>query len=237
MNKIDGIILAGGRGTRLKSIISQVPKPLALVNGKPLLDILLSQLNKYYYIRKVVIAVGYMSEKITDRYKDCSDYNFKITFSVEKKLLGTGGAIKKAIKHTRSGDIIVLNGDSYVEVNIEDLIRTHRNNNADITIVLKEVNNTSRYGKVEIDTEKKIICFQEKKTTDGPGLINAGIYLMKRALFDDIKEYNVISLEKELLPKFVENNAYGYVVHGKFIDIGSPESYKIADTYLKEIVE
>lgn len=232
---IDAILLAGGMGTRLKPIISDIPKPLAIINEKPFLDILLSQLNRCDFICKVIIAVGYMSKKIIDRYKDCNDYSFVITFSVEEKLLGTGGAIKKAINYTQSGDIIVLNGDSYVEVNIEDMFKVHKDSNAYITIVLKEVSNVCRYGKVLIGDRKRIVSFEEKGGVKGPGLINAGMYIIKRVLFDDIKENYILSLEEELLPRFIKSNAYGYITHGKFIDIGIPETYKAANEYLKGI--
>lgn len=239
MEKIDAIILAGGEGKRLRSIVNEIPKPLATVGGKPFLDILIEQLSEFNYINSVVLAVGYKAEKIIERYKDCSKYNFNITFSIEEELLGTGGAIKKAIKHTKTKDILVLNGDSYTEVNIKDLIITHRNNEAKITIVLLEVEDVSRYGSVRVNSQNRILSFEEKKEYTGPGLINAGIYLIQKNIFSDIEENKVISFEKEVLPIFIrnfKNNIYGYIVKGEFIDIGIPETYKIASKYLKKRV-
>lgn len=236
MKKIDAIILTGGEGKRLRSIVNEIPKPLAVVGGKPFLDILLEQLNEFSCINSVVLAVGYKAEKIIEKHKDCSKYNFNIVFSVEEKLLGTGGAIKKAIKYTKTKDILVLNGDSYTEFNIEDLIVTHRGNKAKITIVLFNVEDVSRYGSVRVNGENRILSFEEKKGNIGHGLINTGIYLMQKDIFSDIEEDNVVSLEKELLPIFIRNlegNIYGYIVKGKFIDIGIPETYKIASEYLK----
>jgi len=230
---MDAIILAGGKGTRLSGVVNNVPKPLALVNGRPFLDVLLSQLNSFSFIKNVVLAIGYKSKMIIDRYKDCQDYNFKIIFSIEDKLLGTGGAIKNALALTDTDDVLILNGDSYVEVAIEDLLKFHKNNNALLTIVLKEVDNADRYGSIEIDDKKRIISFKEKSSAKKSALINAGVYILKRTLLNSIEDVREISFEKEILPELIKNNVYGYVVKGKFIDIGVPESYRIAGEYLK----
>lgn len=231
---MDAIILAGGKGTRLNGIISDVPKPLAPINGKPFLDILLTQLNRFACIKKVVLAVGYKSEMIVNRYKNSPVYNFRILFSEEKDLLGTGGAIKKAIALTNTDDVIALNGDSFIEIDIEDLIQFHRINNSSLTVVLKEVNNIGRYGSIELDSKRRILNFREKSGAAGKGLINAGVYVIKRTLFDTIEEDKKLSVEKEIMPALIRQNAYGYVVKGRFIDIGTPESYRAASEYFKE---
>jgi D-glycero-alpha-D-manno-heptose 1-phosphate guanylyltransferase len=236
MEKINAIILAGGLGTRLREMVSDLPKVLAPINGSPFLDLLLSFLSKSEHVNKVILAVGYMSDKIIERYRGCNKYGFEIFFSVEKELLGTGGAIKKALKFSNSDIVLVLNGDSYIEVNIEDLIMTHKINNANLTIVLKEVKNANRYGSVKLDENGRIICFEEKKVESGSVYINAGMYLLKKELFDNIEENKVLSLEKDLFPMFVKEAVYGYISHGKFIDIGIPETYKISDEYLKEVL-
>lgn len=235
MEKLDAIILAGGKGTRLRSVVSDIPKPLAPINGKPFLDILLSQLDGSGCANKVVLAVGYKSEIVIDRYKDCKEYKFKILFSLEKELLGTGGAIKKAMQLTKSEDVLVLNGDSYAEVDIRDAIKYHIENNASMTVVLKEVDNVGRFGSVKLDGENRITAFEEKKDTVNPGLINAGIYLMKRKLFDNVQEDKVVSLEREILPELINKGIYGYIAGGKFIDIGIPETYMSSGEYLREV--
>jgi len=232
--KIDAIILAGGKGTRLRSVVSDLPKPMAPINGKPFLDILLSQLNNAGCIKNVILAVGYKAEAIINRYRNCSDYNFNIVFSVEKELLGTGGAIKKALAAVETENVLVLNGDSYVAVNIRALIMDHIDNNSSITLVLNEVEHADRYGIVSVGRDRRILSFEEKQTGRS-GLINTGIYLFKRSLFDDIDGNRFISFEREILPKLVNDNSRGFITDGIFIDIGLPESYRIADEYLKEI--
>jgi D-glycero-alpha-D-manno-heptose 1-phosphate guanylyltransferase len=236
MEKLDAIILAGGRGTRLREIISDLPKVLAPVNNRPFLDIILSFLNKCGCVRRVVIAVGYLADKVTKEYADRHEYGFEILFSEEKELSGTGGAIREALRYTETDDVLALNGDSYVDVNIADFIETHRKKHAAMTIVLTEIENTSRYGRVKLNSEQRIISFEEKIPGEGGEYVNAGMYLFNRELIYSIQENKIISLEKELLPTFLEKGVYGYITHGKFMDIGVPEMYKMAQTYFQEIL-
>jgi D-glycero-alpha-D-manno-heptose 1-phosphate guanylyltransferase len=231
---IDAIILAGGKGTRLNTILPDVPKPMAPINGKPFLDILLSQLNKYPNIKHVILAVGYKSDVIKDRYANSVTYNFKILFSEETTPLGTGGAMKKALSLTYTDNILVLNGDSYIDADIGKLIDCHTSSDTAITIVLKEIVDTGRYGSVTINSQNKILSFEEKKESSGIGLINAGIYLIRRNLLDIIEEDCEISFEREVLPALTRGNAYGYITSGKFIDIGIPETYRAAQQYLSD---
>ncbi|MFC1533914.1 nucleotidyltransferase family protein [Thermodesulfobacteriota bacterium] len=231
---IDSIILAGGRGKRLRRVIKDLPKPLAQIGDKPFLDILLDILDKCPLIKRVVLAVSYRSEMIISRYKD-NTYSFKIDFSIEKDPLGTGGAVKKALSLTTTSDIIVLNGDTFTEINYQKLIDAHRTRNSKATIVLHKSDDTIRYGCVEIDSNLKIIGFKEKAEIVGPGYINAGIYVFQKSLFDVIPQEKVLSLETDIIPYFIKGDAYAYITEGKFIDIGIPESYFRAIDYLRGI--
>jgi NDP-sugar pyrophosphorylase family protein len=236
MEKIDAIILAGGKGKRLRSVVRGIPKPMAKVCGKPFLDILLLQLSRSGLIGKAVIAAGYKAREIIKRYSRQASYNFDITFCVEKKLLGTAGAIKKAIHFTRSRDVLVMNGDSYAEIDFKKLMAFHIKNRAKMTIALRKARDTSRYGNVGIDSDSRVVSFDEKKRTNRQNLVNAGVYLVKKNIFDGIKENEILSLENEAMPLFLrkfKNRIYGYKIRGKFIDIGTPESYLTADRYLK----
>ncbi len=232
---MDTIILAGGRGTRLKSVISDLPKSLAPVNGIPFLDILLTHLNLCPRIQKVILAVGYRGEIIVNRYKKDTRYDFMIRFSEEIQLLGTGGAVKKALSQAETDVVIVQNGDTFVEIDYQDLIETHLRSNSPLTIVLIKVSDTSRYGAVEIDCNLKILAFREKSDCGGPGYINAGLYIFRRKMFDNVPDHKTLSLEKDLLPNMIKPCAYGYITGGRFIDIGIPETYQYAEQYLKEV--
>ncbi len=236
MRKTDAIILAGGLGTRLGGVVRDLPKVLLPVNGKPFLDILLNRLNRSGLVGKVILAVGYMAEKIIDYYNDSGTFNFNIVFSVEKELLGTGGAIKKAMMYSGSDDVFVFNGDSYVDVDLEDMFAAHTAKNAAMTLVVKEVPDAGRYGRVLMDSSGRVTSFEEKKDDLQGGYVNAGTYLLRRGLFDGVEGEKVISLEKELLPSFLGEAVYGFVSHGKFIDIGIPETYFLSGEYLKEII-
>lgn len=230
---MDAIILAGGKGTRLKSVINNVPKPLAPVNGIPFLDVLLHQLDKSNCVEKVILAVGYKAEQIIENYENCSKYRFEIIFSIEKEALGTGGAIKMAIANTNSDSFLVLNGDSYTDVNISKLIHTHNVSKASMTMVLREVENANRYGSVLLDENQRIIKFEEKINDSNPGLINAGIYVINKELFNEISVEKSISMELEIIPDILERaSIFGYISQGKFVDIGIPETYKNSGKYL-----
>jgi D-glycero-alpha-D-manno-heptose 1-phosphate guanylyltransferase len=230
--KIDAIILAGGLGTRLKAVASDLPKVLLPVNGKPFLDIILDRLSRIGKIRRVILAVGYMADKIIQRYKDSRSFCFGIDFSVETELLGTGGAVKKALGYVKTDDVLVLNGDSYVDVDVEELYSAHMSKNAAMTIVLKEMPDAGRYGSVLVDADGRVTSFEEKKDGVSGGYINAGVYLFKRNLFDSVDSERVLSLERDLLPLFLRDAVYGFVTQGKFIDIGIPEAYRMVGEYL-----
>jgi len=238
MEAIDVIILAGGEGKRLRSIVGDFPKPLAEVGGRPFLDILLDQLKKSNCVQRLVLAVGYKAEKIIARYENSFVYNFDILFSIEEKLLGTAGAIKKAMGYITTDTFLAMNGDSYTEFDLTSLIKAHIAHSAKLTVVLVKVQDASRYGSVKIDAQNKITSFEEKKQINEPGLINSGIYMMQKDIFRGIEENGVISMEKELLPtliKRMKGSIYGYIADGKFIDIGVPQTYRTASKYLENI--
>jgi D-glycero-alpha-D-manno-heptose 1-phosphate guanylyltransferase len=234
LDTIDAIILAGGLGTRLRETVRDVPKSLAPVDGKPFLDIILKTLRSSGNIKKVVIAVGYMAEKIIKRYHKGENFGLEIEFSIEKELLGTGGGVKKALAYCDSTDVLVLNGDSYVDISIPDFLTFHKQHNSLLSMALKEVENANRYGRVNISKDSSILSFEEKLPRQESGFINAGMYLFNKELFNDVEEKKVLSLERDLLPNMIKKRSFGFVCHGKFIDIGTTESFGIASEYLKK---
>jgi NDP-sugar pyrophosphorylase family protein len=234
--KCDCIILAGGLGTRLRDVIRDRPKALAPVNDRPFLDIILDNLSRSDVVRHVVLAVGHMAEQIVEEYGRGRNYPFDIRFSIEEKLLGTGGGIKKALSLTTTDRVLVLNGDTFVEVNLDELIRFHSEIGAALTMTVVEVDNASRFGRIILDKMGRLVSFQEKCPDGERGYINAGVYLFERSLFDGISMDSPISLERELLPQFIKKGVYGFVTKGKFVDIGTPESYSTANYYFKKIV-
>lgn len=235
MEKVDAIILAGGLGTRLRGVLTGIPKALAPINNRPFLDIILSFLNRWDFIGRVVIAVGHMAEKILNEYEGKASYNYEILFSVEEKLLGTGGGIKKALQSTNTDTVLALNGDSYIDVDMGNLLGFHKGHDSDLTIVLKEMKDSDRYGLVRLDADGRIISFEEKRPERRSGYINAGVYAFKRELFDGVREDETVSIEEELFPSFLKKSVYGYVSRGMFIDIGVPETYEMAADFFKGV--
>jgi len=238
---MDTIILVGGKGTRLRDTIGKdIPKPLAKINGTPFLDLLINQLEKYENIKNIILAVGYKKEKIIDRYKDKKN----ILFSEEKTPLGTGGAMKKALILAKSNEVLVLNGDTYLEFNPRDLLKTHIEKKADITVGYRFEKDTSRYGSLTIDKKtKKILKFNEKQTfeklKDHSGFINSGVYVINKNIFDNFKNmldqnsFDKFSIELDFFPKAVfTKKIFGFEIKTSFIDIGIASSYHRAQTIL-----
>ncbi|MGZ3861676.1 MAG: nucleotidyltransferase family protein [Bacteroidia bacterium] len=230
----EAIILAGGFGTRLREVVADVPKPIAPVNQKPFLDYILNYL-KFYGIEKVVLSVGYLSEKITEQYG--GDFNgIKITYCVETQPLGTGGGIRMAMKHCTSSKVLVLNGDSFFDVNLRSFHNHHEDSVADCSLALRNVDNASRYGTIKLGEMDIITSFHEKSGAKAPGLINAGVYILGREAFlEETNGQTVFSIEKDFFEKKLDKlSIYGFTYQGYFIDIGIPEDYRKAQNDFKE---
>lgn len=229
---MEAIILAGGIGKRLRSVVGDVPKPMALVSKRPFLEVLMD----FWIaqgIKRFVLAIGYKHELI-ERYFGRSYKGVAIDYSIELTLLGTGGGFLNTVKTVRDlgNSFLVLNGDTYFEVSLDMLSRFHTETKSDWTIALKMGAKENRYGTVELDSSSRIMAFREKIDSPRAGLINGGVYMVNRAAIEDFS-YDMsrsLSLEEELLPVFVEKKKrlFGFPSNGKFIDIGIPEDYKRA---------
>jgi len=224
---VEAIVLAGGLGTRLRTVISEIPKPMAPIDEKPFLEYILKYLSNNG-IKKIILSVGYKWEVIKEyfgeKYKD-----IELVYNIEKEQLGTGGAIKDSLKLTNRDEIYVLNGDTFFDI---DLSKMKIEDNL-VEIALKEMKDFDRYGVVEIDENKYIKNFKEK-TYYKHGLINGGIYLLKREIFDDFNLPKKFSFEKFLEDNFQNLKAKGKVFNNYFIDIGIPEDYEKAKRYFRE---
>jgi len=229
----EAIILAGGFGTRLQKVVKDVPKPMALINQKPFLNYLLKWLS-FYGVSKVIFAVGYKYEIIKDFYGD--DYNgVELSYSIENEPLGTGGAIRNALKNLEGDLFLVLNGDSFFDINLYDFSDFIIEKSANIGLALKQVEDVARYGSVNVDKDQRIIGFSEKSLTSGEGYMNAGIYIMKREFLLGLDMKHSFSIEKDVFEKMLtEIEIFGFNDDGYFIDIGVPEDYYKAQNEFKE---
>lgn len=224
------IILAGGLGTRLRTVVSEVPKCMAPVAGKPFLWYLLKYLTRYD-VSRIILSVGYLREVIykwIDEVK--GDFPFEFEYAVEEVPLGTGGGIKLALGKATINDVIVLNGDTFFDVNLNELMEAHRFCSSAVTLALKPMQEFDRYGCVIIDeADKRIVEFKEKEYCK-EGMINGGVYVINclEPIFEGLPEK--FSFETSVFePQCKLGKLLGVVQNGYFIDIGVPEDYQKAN--------
>ncbi|WP_139453830.1 D-glycero-D-manno-heptose 1-phosphate guanosyltransferase [Campylobacter armoricus] len=214
---MQAIVLAGGLGTRLKSVVQDLPKPMAPINGKPFLAFVLEYLKKQG-ITEIVLSVSYKYELIQEYFKDEFD-GMKIYYNIEKELLGTGGAIKDALKFIQN-QAFVLNGDTIFDIDLKKLVL----NDSKICITLKQMQNFDRYGTVNVDDQGIVTSFEEK-VFKKQGLINGGIYLLKKDIFDEFDLEKKFSFEEFLQINYKILKIQTQIFDDYFIDIGIPQDY------------
>ncbi|MBK1972276.1 D-glycero-D-manno-heptose 1-phosphate guanosyltransferase [Campylobacter sp. TTU_617] len=212
------IILCGGLGTRLKSIVKDVPKPMALINGKPFLEFIFEYLITQN-IKEVILAVSYKYEIIKNHFKN-KFLDIKIEYSIEKEPLGTGGAIKQALNLVNENSL-VLNGDTFFNIDLSYLNLQE----SKICLALKSMQDFDRYGAVELDKNYFINSFREKQFFK-QGFINGGIYLVSKDIFNTYNLENKFSFESFLQENFKTLKARACIFDNYFIDIGVPEDYE-----------
>lgn len=227
-------ILAGGLGTRLRSRVTDRPKVLAPVHGRPYLAYLLEQLAEAG-IRHIVLLTGYRAEQIQATFGDTYG-GLRLTYSVEPSPLGTAGALRWALPQLSSSTILLVNGDSYCGTSLSDLWELHHARSADLSLVLSFRDSCSRYGRVALGSDDRVLGFEEKSETDDAGWVNAGIYVLSRALIQDIPIDVPTSLERDLCPAWVAGKrCFGFRCQAPFLDIGTPDSYAQAEAFFATV--
>lgn len=215
------VILAGGRGKRLGVLSQYRPKPMFLIRGHPFLEYLLAWLKQYNF-KDVIICSGYLSRLIEEYFGTGKNFGMRINYVVEKKVLGTAGAIYKASSYI-DGDFVLLNGDSFINVNLRDMLGYHYRKKDKITMAVTKANNIKRYGRVEVDNNGRIINFSEKS---GKGkFINAGLYICSRDILKKLPRRFPSSLERDVFPDLPKDWIRAYKAHKFFIDIGTVSDY------------
>ncbi len=229
------LILAGGLGTRLRSVVSDRPKPLADVEGKPFLAYQLEQLRAEGFC-DLVFCLGYKAGQIQAYFGDGSAWGVHIDYAVETQRLGTAGAIKNAARFV-DGSFLALNGDSYLELNFQDMVDYHRRRRAANprllgSLAAVSVDDASAYGTLVLDEAKRIASFREKAAA-GQGWINGGVYVLEPEVLDLIPSGQAVSIEQETFPQALERGyeLLAYPVTGFFVDIGTPEGYRRFQQY------
>ena len=228
---MEAVVLAGGFGTRLRAVVADVPKPMAPVAGRPFLEILLKSLSQKGFVR-VVLSLGFMAEQIRGQFG--SRYlGMEIDYVVEDSPLGTGGAIRLAFEACTQDHAFVFNGDTYLDLDAQVLERQWQARKHTI-VVGRQVQDTFRYGRLVVDGAR-IICFAEKGI-EGPGLINAGCYVLATDALARFPLNHSFSIETDyLVPEVVCATVEVFETEGLFIDIGIPEDYVRAQLLLVDL--
>jgi len=226
MKKIKALILAGGKGTRLRPLTLDTPKSLIKIKNKTMLEHLFD-LFKKYGINEIILSVGYMKDKIKEYVGEGKKFNVHLEYIEEDFPLGTAGPIKKA-ERLLTERFFVSNGDELKDIPLEDMLREHIKNKGLVTIALTKVPNPSDYGVVNLNGNRIKEFVEKSKTFIGRAYINAGLYLMEKEIIEHIRDGYCV-LEKDVFPYIAEQHKlYGYIFKGQWFDIGNIERYKEA---------
>jgi D-glycero-alpha-D-manno-heptose 1-phosphate guanylyltransferase len=219
---MQAIVLAGGLGTRLRSVVPDLPKPMAPVAGRPFLAWVLDRLIDAGF-ESAVLAVGYRHEAILEHFGEVYR-GMALRYSIEDTPLGTGGAIRLAADQVTALPVFVLNGDTYLELDYRAMLDVHQQSRASLSVAICRVPDVSRYGAVELEGDR-IHDFLEKGRA-GPGFINAGVYLLSSVILQQIPSGEPFSFEQQLLvPQVKELRPLAFLAEGRFIDIGIPADF------------
>lgn len=233
------VVLAGGFGTRLRPVLSDRPKPMAPVLGKPFLEYLIRFIREQG-ITEIVLCLYYLADKIVDYFGDGSRLGVNIEYSVEDEPLGTAGALKNSGRYLTE-TFYVLNGDTYLEIDLRKLLRYHRARRGLATISLVRNLNPERYGSVKVSGDGRVLGFVEKTYVNSrkAAYVNAGVYLFEPRILGCIPDGVEVSLEKEVFPALIKSGEpiYGFLATGYFIDIGIPEDYLRLQKEVRGLVE
>lgn len=239
---LTAVILAGGLGSRLSSVVTECPKVLAPVNERSFLSYLLDQLEEAG-LKHVILSTGYLGEQVEQAFgKQYGSLN--LIYSREREPLGTGGALRLALPLVDRDPVLVMNGDSYCDVDLCQFLAWQQAHRAENSLLVTQVHDTLRFGRVWLDPDGLIARFEEKEDRlktginsrepdeSGAGWISAGIYLLSRRLLSSIPPNRAVSIERDVFPAWVERRLWAYRVHDSFLDIGTPESYAAASSFL-----
>ena len=218
---VDVIILCGGLGTRLQSVLKDKPKPMADFNDRPFLELLIDYVGSFGF-QRFILCTGHKGGLIQDYFENKIDGKSYI-ISQESSPLGTAGAIKYAEPQINSNVFLVMNGDSFCEIDLISFLRFHSSKEALVSVALASMEDTSDYGGVTMGENDKIINFDEKKNTSSSGWVNAGVYAFNKTILGRIPEDKKISLEQDLFPAMVDNGLFGFPSESQLLDIGTPE--------------
>lgn len=229
MDKLITVILCGGLGTRLRSVVSDRPKSMALISGRPYLEIMVKHLASIG-LKELVLLTGYMAESIQNHFGDGSRFGVHIRYSHEETPLGTAGAVRMALP-LLSDPFFVLNGDSYLSFDPDKMLAKIKELESPLIMAAVQVDNASRYGALDLDENLRVTTFHDKTAAPEPGWINAGVYLLRQSLLASLPAGESISIERDIFSKLPAGSIVTVPSPGPFIDIGIPEDLERAQSF------
>ncbi len=225
---LDVMILCGGMGTRLQPSVSDRPKSMAILRGRPFLEWQLMSLRERGF-KNIILCIGYRGECIRHYFGNGERLELRINYSEEYEAKGTGGAIRGGWLFVHTDPVLVMNGDSWCDVCMTQMVRFHEIHQAIGTLALTTVTDPQRFGQVVLGHGNEIVGFSEKGNAEPDGLINAGMYVFTHTFLESIPEQSCTSLEHDVFPHWIQKGLYGYAGKRKFFDIGTPASYAQAE--------
>jgi NDP-sugar pyrophosphorylase family protein len=230
----DAIVLAGGRGTRLAPVLPDRQKVTVAVAGVPFVLRVVHWLRRAGMTR-IVLAAGHRADDVEYALQPVGPWPGKIIVSTEPYPLGTAGAVRRAARSTTGNPVLVVNGDSFADIDPAALLDFHRERRALVSLALVSAPDVARYGAVEMSVDDRVLSFTEKSSAPArAGWISAGVYAFDRAAFDLIPPDRPASLERELFPSLIGQSLYAARFDARFIDIGTPESLAQAPAFFAE---
>ena len=234
LKDLTAVILAGGLGMRLRSVVQDRPKVMANVAGRPFLTYVLDQIVDGG-VKRAVICTGFLADSIStvlhDEYRGC-----QLVYSHEMTPMGTAGALRHALSKLPAFPVLVFNGDSYVNVDLEELVKFHFSRQGNLSLALAKKSSSDAFGLVEVGANGEVRRFSEKESTGKSEWVNAGVYVFEQPVVESIPGFGAISLEREILPKWVGQGLYGFPQKGELFDIGTPSSLDEAQNYFGKFV-
>lgn len=217
----EAIVLCGGLGTRLQTVVSDRPKPMATIGDRPFLALLLDFFHEQG-IQRFILAAGHKADWIANFFTKTKQ-SYDVALSVETERMGTGGAVLLARSHVRRHPVAVVNGDSFCEVDMRAMLASHLRHEAFVTIAVARAKPVGEYGEVVFDDERRILAFTEKGNSTAEGWVNAGVYMFSEGAFADLPEKIPFSLERDFFPRHVKGSLFAFPCQTPLLDIGTPD--------------
>jgi D-glycero-alpha-D-manno-heptose 1-phosphate guanylyltransferase len=230
---MSAVILAGGMGTRLRSVLPDTPKVLAHVNGRPFITYLLDQIVDAG-LNTAILCTGHLSSSVQDGLGE-QYRTLQLRYLPEDEPLGTGGALRNAAYACGHHLMLAMNGDSFVDTNLSSYMQWHMRHAFPASMIVTRVSNSGRFGTVQFTGKGRIKSFAEKTGASDPGWINAGVYLFPSSWFQESPAMIPSSIERDVLPRWLDRGLYAYAAEAPFIDIGLPETLAAASQFFSTL--